>query len=297
MMKTNKCALILLISLVFAFNSNAQQNNEFGFSYNSYPSTDFSENTEGNISFTNFNIYGSIVQKLKNPKVFLNHRIDYSFLGSSSEINTMGVSNANDLNLHRLGYTFMYNKSLKKNWLLTAALSPAIASDFKEDLSSDDFNITASINFIKMNSPTFQYGFGLAYSNQFGRDLIVPYPFISYQKNRLKLQMILPRISILYSNTKKTMEYGLEGVYTGGVYNVEDSANGNYIRQQTFNFGPKLNLKLNKSLLLSAATGYSMGRVWEYVDENYDATRDLSTESNFFFNLGLKFTPKLKPKK
>lgn len=208
----------------------------------------------------------------------------------------MSISNANDLNLHRFAYTFMYNKFLKKNWLMTGTLSPAIASDFGDDLSSDDINITASLNFVKMKSPTFQYGFGLAYTNQFGDNIIIPYPFISYQKNRLKLQMILPRVSVLLNNTKKTVEYGLEGVFTGGVYNVEDSVNGNYIRHQAFNFGPKLNLKLNESLILSASTGYSMGRVWEYVDENFDTLRDLSPESDLFFNIGLKFTPKLKPK-
>lgn len=58
------------IFIMVVLNISAQQNNEFGLNYNGYTTSNFSEDIEGNVRFTNFNIYATIVQKLKNPKVF-----------------------------------------------------------------------------------------------------------------------------------------------------------------------------------------------------------------------------------
>ena len=277
-----------LIFLLWGLNySNAQ---EIGFSGNLYPESDFVEdNVTGNNTFSHFNVYAFFNEyPVEQKKSWFTHKVDYDFLDNVTTQKVMEISSEEDFKLHALSYGLRNNRTLNSKWQMSIGVNPVLASDFEENISVNDLLMTVDVSFARILSKNLQYGFGLAYTNRFGDDLILPVGFFNYKRSKMHLQIILPqKISLLFNNTKNTFQYGVEGIIKAWAFNIEDRVTTDKVLYRSFDIGSIIKTKLTDNLQFNISGGMALGRTWKFVDENIKTTTDLSSETRLFINTGL----------
>ena len=130
------------------------------------------------------------IAPLKEKKLYLLNKIHYSYFKYDTKLESTALSNKEDF--HSIAYTVGIIKILPRRWQLIANLTPTIASDFKESLSSDDLVIQTSILAMKRSGIHFEYGFGLSHTTRFGNAFIVPIVNLTYKKNKWETLMVIP---------------------------------------------------------------------------------------------------------
>ncbi|MEM6724756.1 MAG: DUF6268 family outer membrane beta-barrel protein [Bacteroidota bacterium] len=293
----NLCKIGCFIFLLLCCNNmQAQDMERFSVESTFYPSQAIEESDiEGEVGFWEWNGQLTLPQPIKGKKMILIHRFSYSNLSVDLNATTNNVDTEFMKNYHTISYSLGLVKIFNPKWQLLVNVSPTLASDFGESLSGDDFIFQASSMAIYNKSKKFKYGFGLAYTTQFGIPIPIPLGMFKYTKPKMTLDILLPnRISVMW-NTHKRINFGLAATLNGGFFNNtgENPVVNSLIDEAGYsrlNLGPQVSFQLKEAIKLNLSGGMAAGRRLEFTDEFGD-TIDRTPESGPFINLGVSFKP------
>ena len=254
--------------------------------------------TDGEIGFFEWSGVLAIPQPLKNKKTLFIHKLGYSNLKVDTEVDLNNTSFKSTKHYHTISYNLGLVQTISPTWRLLLNINPTAASDFSEALSDDDLLIQTSILLIKAKSREFKYGFGLAYTTRFGRQIIIPTGLIQYKTDRVFLDILLPSKLSLKFNTNKVFNYGFEANLGGGLFNNNSDVQflntlideAGYSR---LNLGPTLSFKVKSTINIFLTGGMVVGRKLEFIDITEDVL-DSTPASGPFFRVGISFNPQRK---
>ncbi|MEL6194593.1 MAG: DUF6268 family outer membrane beta-barrel protein [Bacteroidota bacterium] len=197
---------------------------------------------------------------------------------------------------HAIIYNLSVVKILSPNWRLLVNLSPTLASDFNESLNGSDFLFQASGLAMNTKNKKFKYGFGLAYTTRFGRQILIPTGVIKYNTQKMELDVALPNKLSLLFNTHKTFNFGLEAALDGGLFNnsSESQIVNDLIDKAGYsrvNVGPTISLKVKDAMKIYLVGGMAVGRRLEFIDAAGE-TLDRTPENGPFVKVGVSINPK-----
>jgi len=179
---------------------------------------------------------------------------------------------------------------LKNRWKIIAIATPTLASDFVENISSDDFLMQAYFNVSKRATKYFEYGFGFVFTTRFGRPIVLPTITGIYRKDNWSMFAVLPvQLGIYrhYKNSKLGMRYMVNGNFYNFSNNITPSVNLEKVSYSRINLGPEYDVKLFKALHLNLQAGITLRNRLEPQDPSGSVVLDLSTNEKFFFSVGL----------
>lgn len=291
---------ISFIFLLLSFNLIAQDFDLLKIQSAYYPKQSIEESSDdGEIGFFEWGGQLAIPQPFKNKKTILIHTLRYGNL----RVDTEGTVNGNNLETEKYFHTISYNlgivQTLKPTWMLILNLNPTMASDFEEDLSEDDFLYQANAMVVKAKNKRTRYGFGLAFTTRFGRQLIIPTGMFKYSTPKMNLDVLLPnKVSVMFKSKKQTLLYGLETGLDGGLFNnTSEIQTVNTLIDETgysrFVIGPAIDVIIKNSFKIHLTGGVTAGRRLEFIDVE-EETIDRTPEVGPFFRVGFSFSPKKK---
>ncbi len=135
-----------------------------------------------------------------------------SFLTSEREFSYKSFPDGDPAinDIHDVNYTLTLQHDLSQRWTMLTMVTPGLASDFEADLSSDDFTFEVAAILVRRFSEQFSFGFGAAYSTQFGEP--IPLPVLAFDWNNgtnLSWNTILPVSSELWYQSSERLQLGL----------------------------------------------------------------------------------------
>jgi hypothetical protein len=217
---------------------------------------------------------------------FSYHRFDLDYrnwdytAGNDPIENTQGVE-----------YTLVLVRQLSERWNLTTVVTPGLHSDFKGDLSSNDFNVSSAVILGRQYSERLTLGFGLAYSFKYGEGY--PFPFLSVAWNNgssARIDMLLPvRAEFWYLPSPK-IELGLAARISGNQYHGDPDRYGvpdPQMRYSVGTVGPSVKLHASKSVSLIIDGGVTVRRRFEFFDGD-DEMQSLDLKNSGFVKAGLQ---------
>lgn len=242
----------------------------------------------GSVSYSRTDFRISLPVALKKNKRFLFHNLNYS----KTKIGYGQIPNVNTEieNFHTLGYTIAYFQPLKRDWNLTATLSPNISSNFKSGLKMKEIQIYGLLLFSKAinKKKNFILNLGLISSPSLGI-----FPLISGQwhpNQNWTIALGLPEFDIEYKASTKT-RVGTKLFIDGDEFTFSNDAqykNKKMDKLNILNMGTTVYLKQNisKSIHLSLDSGFTFYREFDFTRGNHKIlTFDL--ENSLFIKAGL----------
>ncbi|MEO1259525.1 MAG: DUF6268 family outer membrane beta-barrel protein [Bacteroidota bacterium] len=288
-----------ILLLLFSYNVLAQDFELIKIQSAYYPKQTINESAvDGEIGFWEWNGQLAIPQLLKNEKTVLIHKLGYSNLRVDIEGSTANASAEATNYYHTISYTFTLVQTLSPTWRLLLNANPTLASDFTESLNDEDLLFQASAIAMKTKSRKFKYGFGLAYTTRFGRQLVIPTGMVQYKTEKMVLDMLLPnKLSVMF-NTHQAVNFGLEAKLDGGLFNNNSEIQNvstiiDKAGYSRLNIGPAITFKLQDAIRVHLTGGMAVGRRLEFVDVA-EETLDRTPENGPFFKVGLSFSPQAK---
>lgn len=265
-----------------------------------YPNQSIEESSvNGEIGFFEWGGQVSIPQPFKSKKTILIHKLSYGNLRVDTEASLMSGSIKNSKNYHTISYNLGIVHTLSPKWRLTINLNPTLASDLEASLNEDDFLYQVNSMVLRTKSKKLKYGFGLAFTTRFGRQLVIPIGMLKYSTQKMNLDILAPNmISVLFKSKKQTFLYGLETGLNGGLFNNTSNVEtintlideAGYSR---LNIGPAISIILKNSIKIHFTGGVTAGRRLEFIDFDKEII-DRTPEVGPFFRIGLSFSPKKK---
>lgn len=263
-----------------------------GVEYFNYPKAALKD-VDGNYqaSFQEFAAYVNFPTRLKNQKTILVNGFQYRFVGVSTMNDNLTSDNSQSF--HRITYNFTVIHRLTDSWMLSGRLIPTLASDFKENLSGDDFTMQGGVMAIRELSSFTSIGGGLIYSTRLGKPLLLPGFHFRYGKDKHRLFVQLPAL-VNYSyqtDTKDKLSIGFRMGLNGGNFNISsDKTNNNReinrLNYSRANIGPLANYKITNMIQLEAWGGLSTARKYRFEDVPGNDYRFNSGNSPFV-NIGI----------
>jgi len=242
----------------------------------------------GDISYAKTDFRVSLPVSLKGDKSFLFHNLNYS----KTNIGYGQIPNINTEieNFHTIGYTIGYLRSLKREWNLTATLSPSISSNFKSGLKMKKIQIYGMLLFSKAinRKNNFILNLGVVSSPSLGVIPIVSGQWNPNQKWTISLG--LPELNIQYKASTKTT-VGTNLFIDGDEFSFSNDAlykNKKVDKLNILNMGTAVYLKqkISKSIHLSFNTGYTFYREFEFGKGNHKVLA-FDLEDSLFIKAGL----------
>jgi hypothetical protein len=297
---------ILWISLIVSFTlfvdisgSYAQPGPSFSVSYDLFPFQKLTDPDPGTfeqdleIRIATFSAEFSLAPIIRSEgrTVLVNtlayHRFDLDYTnwddaqGGNRIENTQGIS-----------YTAVLVRELSEKWGLTAVVAPGLFSDFKDELSYDDFNLQGAVVFGRKYSQSFSLGFGAAYSLKFGEAFPLPLLTLLWTgESGWKTDLFLPMRAELWYGPNPKVEFGLTARLGGGQYHgsPERYAAGNpQMRYSVATVGPSLKLHQSKGLHLIVDGGATLLRRFEFFDGD-TKENSLDLKNSGFVRVGIQF--------
>ncbi|TLX73512.1 hypothetical protein E9993_15490 [Labilibacter sediminis] len=233
-----------------------------------------------------FNTSFQLAYKLKEKKLYLFNKILLGQFNFSNEFNDTKM----DERFSSVAISTGLIVALKNRWKLISVVTPTLASDFEKKVSSDDFLTQASVIAAKRTSPFCEYGFGLALTTRFGRELLIPLATLTYKKNNWTTLMILPAYLSQYYEINNT-KIGLKMSIFGNLYNLSNPPNDNIemdkLGYSRITIGPDISTKLFGNFYLNFNAGLAVRNKLESINTNKQVEMELSTKEKFFFNIGI----------
>ncbi|MEM8897742.1 MAG: DUF6268 family outer membrane beta-barrel protein, partial [Bacteroidota bacterium] len=148
---------------------------------------------------------------------------------------------------------------------------------------------------LNAKSKKIKYGFGMAYTTRFGRQILIPTGVIKYNTQKMELDALLPNKLSLMFNTHKTVNFGLEAALDGGLFNnrSESQIVNDLIDKAGYsrvNVGPTVSVRLKETMRIYLVGGMAVGRRLEFVDTAGE-TLDRTPENGPFIKVGFSFSP------
>jgi len=266
-----------------------------------YPKKSIEESTvDGEIGFFEWRAQLGIPQTFKKDKKnILIHTLGYANLRMDAEATVDMESLESNKHYHTISYNLGFVRIFNPRWRMILNLNPVLASDFGESLNGDDLLLQGSGMALYAKNINTTYGFGMVYTNRFGRPVVIPMAIFKHKTLKMNLDVILPnKLSLMFNTLDRTFHYGFQAELNGGLFNNTNDLNiinsivdeAGYSR---LNIGPAIAVKMKNNIKVHLAGGIAVGRRMEFIDTN-EETFDRTPESGPFFNVGLTFVPKKK---
>lgn len=166
------------------------------------------------------------------------------------------------------------NVKHSEKWSATYLLLPKVASNFKEELRKEDFQIGGLVLAKMKKNENLSYKFG-AYMNgdRFGPFLVPLFGFY-YQKNKLEMDVIVPSYAKINYRLTPKVTTGVNWRATVKSYNVQGGAisiysTPLYVHHLSNEIAVHVGYELVKGLIIRGMAGVSLGRSFR-VYENDD---------------------------
>ena len=289
---------ILFFSTTF---SKAQELKLAGIEYFNYPKSQINDALKSNdVSFQEFGAFINIPLQLKNKKTVLINGFRYASVRATTH--NASLFSSNEKNLQKIAYSLNFVHKWNEKWLIIAGVSPTLASDFKEKISSDDLIFQGNFLVSKKVSMQFTIGGGLIYTTQLGKPRLLPALQVQYQTDKHQLTALLPSFLSYHYKVGKNekLRIGFRTALNGGNFNV--SAQGfpgtvsspiNKVIYSRANLGPVINYQLTKIIQFEAFGGISGARKYRLEDSD-QADYKYDSKTSAFFNIGFAITPQKK---
>ena len=249
--------LILILSLYSCSNYAQKYVDILRAEYTATPQNTFDSST-ATTDLQKININLTVPMELKNGNALLTGVV-YDRVSTAWDPNTqkMPVSSY----ILKVGMNVKHSEK----WSATYLLLPKVASNFKEELRKEDFQVGGLILAKMKKNENFSYKFG-AYMNgdRFGPFLVPLFGFY-YQKNKLEMDVIVPSYAkINYSITPK-ITAGLNWRATVKSYNVQGGgipiySRPFYLHHLSNEIAAHVGYEPIKGLIIRGMAGVSLGR-------------------------------------
>ncbi len=257
-----------------------------------YPKSNFNTNSGiGKIGMNEYNFSLQYAIPIKKNKTYFYNKIDFSVFSYNV------LLESEEVEFHEtyksLNFTIGFIKVLPKKWRLALNLSPTLASDFKDKLSSDDFIYQFAAIAIKRAKDNLQYGAGIAYTSRFGKLTLIPLVSLTYKNDKwLTLTMVPTYISEFYCFNENS-RIGLTANINGDYYNVRfdvipttiDLNKASYSR---INIGPEYRFKIFGDVYLNTGIGIAVRNILAIQNKDLNEEVSLNVDSKYYFHMGLK---------
>ena len=191
---------------------------------------------------------------------------------------------------HGLEYTFMVIHQLSDTWNIIAVGTPGLHSDFKGNLSADDFSASSAVIFSKQLSPSFSYGIGAAYSFNFGQAYPIPLVALNYDSgSKVRLDFLLPAHAEFWYLPSSNVEMGLVARVSGNQYHGDPdifAVDNPQMQYSSGTVGPSVKLHFSERVHLNVDAGYTVLRRFDFSDGS-DELQSLDLENSGFVRVGL----------
>ena len=300
-MQTSNKYITIVLLILFSFNLIAQDFELIKIQSSFYPKQSIEESTiDGEIGFFEWKGELGIPQTFKkSKKTILIHKIGYTNLRVSAEANVDNRLLESTKYYHAISYNLGYVRIFNPKWRMILNLNPMLASDFEEGINEDDLLGQANGMALYSKNINTTYGFGIVYTNRFGRPLVIPMGIFKYKTRKMNLDIILPnKLSLMFNTPNRTFHYGFEAGLNGGLFNNTNNLNtiSSIIDEAGYsrlNIGPTIAVKLKNNIKVHLSGGMTVGRRMEFIDID-EETFDRTPEPGPFFTVGLSFVPKKK---
>lgn len=293
--------LTLVLLLLINFNLLAQDFELIKIQSSYYPKQSIEESTvDGEIGFFEWRGQLGIPQRFKkSKKTILIHTLGYANLKMDAEATVEFQPLESTKHYHTISYNLGLVRMFNPRWRMILNLNPVLASDFGESLNGDDLLLQGNGMALYSKNINTTYGFGIVYTNRFGRPVVMPMGIFKYKTLKMKVDIILPnKLTVMFNTPNRAFHYGFHAGLNGGLFNNTNDLNiinatideAGYSR---LNIGPAIAVKLKNNIKIHLAGGMAVGRRMEFIDVN-EETFDRTPEAGPFFNIGLTFVPKKK---
>ena len=254
--------------------------------YNIYPQTVITTpNGDQKIKITEWKNSIFIPTPLKNKKTTLLNKLDYNCLNFES----------NQLleKYHLIKYRFIVVQKLKNYWSYALGVSPTLASDFNEKISSNDFNYEANAVMFKRVNPYLKLGLGTTYTTVFGKGIFVPIINVVYKKNKWLTNIYIPQSIVQSYQINAKSNIALAANLTVNLYNVRfeeflDASKYDKILYSHINLGPRYQHKLFDDLYLYLSGGISIRNLLEVQNQNFEVQQIYNVKNSAYLQIGLQ---------
>ncbi len=257
-----------------------------------YPNTTFNTNIgQGEIEVNEQRLSMQAAIPLKGKKTYLFSSLNYTLF----HYNTVFDQNSLTINesYHSIQYSLGLIKILPKQWKLIFNITPTLASDFHNNLSSEDFTFQISALATKRSSQNVQYGFGLAYTSRFGNLTIIPLFSLTYKRDKWLTLAVIPAYVGQYFEFNDKYKVGVKAAVGGDLYNVNFDEINSPLNLNKFSYsrvtlGPEFVFKLIGDLYVNAGGGFTVRNVFEVEDRQQNKKLEFTFKNRMFFNLGIR---------
>jgi len=281
-----ECAGVLLVVFLILFSQSAAAQLRPGltFGHEIWPSSSVSNlDTDESLvqSLSDLSIWTDVrfvrvsyPMMLQNGQMFLDiqpgfQRIQFSYDNWTEELPRPTDAYIIDLNV-------ISQRQLSKRWSLLAQVTPALKSGLEDKLASEDFAIEGAILAIRQLSDRSSYGFGVAYSTNFGAPVPIPLLQFDYRAPlwsggpEWRGSALLPSSLEAWVIPSRRLEIGLQLKSMGDRHHITET--GTVSMQKPFSdyfdtvMGPSIILYLTPWLNLSIDSGISLYRQMKITD-------------------------------
>lgn len=199
--------------------------------------------------------------------------------------------------LYTIKYGLVLHQVLSEKWSLNVLVQPGLLTDFN-NVSSGDITLRGGFIFEKKVSDRFTYAIGGGYSDDYGKEQILPVGRIKWSPNpNWEVDLDFPQKIDLSRKLSKKIWLGLSGKVTGGHYRIGaqtpfrtgSAQRVNRVKYSIVNVGPSVNWQTSSSFQLILNVGTSVYRRYEVFDENGDQLIDANYESSLFAKVSINF--------
>jgi hypothetical protein len=160
-------------------------------------------------------------------------------------------------------------------WSLFAAPTVILRSDLNQINFKNSLFLSGVflVNFNPDTKKRLVWSFGLAYANDFNRNVLIPIAGLTYNDDKFSIEIAYPRINLIFK-PKPKIEWGLTASVIGGIYKIPDLVlpdNTTALYTQTINVqtGHTFNYLLSQRLVFNSCIGYSFIRNYDLMNEDF----------------------------
>lgn len=228
---------------------------------------------------------------LKEKKLYLFNSLQHTLFSYNTYLEDTGEKS--DETFHSFQLTVGLIQVLPQRWQLIWTVLPTLASDFGEPLHKDDFILQLSALAKKRSSANVEYGFGVAYTSQFGKPLVVPLFNLTRKVGPWLTVMVLPSYAMHAYQFNEATQLGFKAAVYGNLFNVnyENTPPGydlNRVSYSRITIGPEFQQKIIGDLFLTVGAGFAVRNKLEIQDNDLNKELVLDVKERLFLNIGLK---------
>lgn len=277
---------LMAMDLVFAGEVSPQQQEDTGgytpsvlFDYNYWSALDFDEESGG------YNLHSGHFLVPINGSLNDSYAWVLEAEGSYTDLNVFDQPLLRDADLYRLGVDLSVVWLNDSAWSPLVKLEPLVSSDFKK-LTSDDFNITATVGTYYQQQDNLKWLVGVGYTNDLNDPTLFPSVGIDWQINE--------NYSLVASGIRADFTYDSQQDWKAGLFadgflqnwNLETSGAEQELEINSIRVGVSYERKLTSNLWLDTEVGLNFANEIELVDSSGNRIFKDDADSGYFFKIG-----------